>query len=88
MSITPGGFICLKSKVSGGRKSDSQMTIESGLVDLLEDGDVVLADKGFPDIRATIDKSGKQIMLVMPPFLEKKTNFLNKKRKKHIVLQE
>ena len=28
VGITPGGFISLKSKVSGGRKSDSQMTIE------------------------------------------------------------
>ena len=51
------------------------MTIESGLIDLLKDGDVVLADKGFPDIRTTIDKSGKKVVLIMPPFLEKKTEF-------------
>ncbi|XP_057339422.1 uncharacterized protein LOC130676931 [Microplitis mediator] len=75
IGITPGGFICLKSKVAGGRKTDSQLTIESGLIDKLEEGDVVLADKGFPEIKATIDQSGKKIMIVMPPFLEKKTAF-------------
>lgn len=78
IGITPSGFISFKSKVAGGRKSDSQMTIESGLVDLLEDGDVVLADKGFPDIRRTIDKAGKQVVLIMPPFLEKKDEFTKK----------
>lgn len=38
VGITPSGFISFKSKVAGGRKSDSQLTIESGLIDLLEDG--------------------------------------------------
>lgn len=72
IGITPGGFICLKSKVAGGRKSDSQLTIESGLVDLLEDGDIVLADKGFPEIKTVMDTSGKKVQMIMPPFLEKK----------------
>lgn len=78
IGITPGGFICLKSKIAGGRKSDSQITIESGLIDKLEEGDIVLADKGFPEIKATIDQSGKRIMLVMPPFLEKNNEFTTK----------
>lgn len=75
VGITPGGFISLKSKVAGGRKSDAEMTIESGLIDLLEDGDTVLADKGFPEIRRIIDGTGKKVVLVMPPFLERKTEF-------------
>lgn len=75
IGITPGGFICLKSKVAGGRKSDSQITIESGLIDKLEEGDIVLADKGFPEIKANIGQRGKKIMLVMPPFLEKNNKF-------------
>lgn len=29
-------------------KTDSQMRIESGLIDMLEIGDEVLAEKGFP----------------------------------------
>lgn len=75
IGITPEGFISLKSKVTGGRKSDSQLTIESGLLDLLEDGDKVLADKGFPEIKTVIDTSGKKVNIIMPPFLEKKNEF-------------
>nr|XP_046475541.1 uncharacterized protein LOC124215812 isoform X2 [Neodiprion pinetum] len=75
IGIIPSGFICFKSKVAGGRKGDSQLTIESNLVDSLEDGDVVLADKGFPEIRSIIDASGKRVLLIMPPFLEKKSEF-------------
>lgn len=75
IGITPGGFISLRSDVAGGRKSDSQLTIESGLLDLLEDGDIVLADKGFPEIKTVIDLSGKKVQMVMPPFLEKKNEF-------------
>ncbi|XP_056645157.1 uncharacterized protein LOC130450664 [Diorhabda sublineata] len=75
IGITPGGFISLRSDVAGGRKSDSQLIIESGLMDSLEDGDIVLADKGFPEIRTVIDASGKKVQLVVPPFLEKKSEF-------------
>ena len=69
IGCTPSGYINFKSKCSGGRKSDAQLTLESGLIDLLDDGDVILADKGFPDIKSVIDESGKKILLVMPPFL-------------------
>ena len=51
------------------------MTIEAQLADLLEDGDEVLADKGFPEIKAKIDEAGKKVLLVMPPFLKKKSEF-------------
>ncbi|KAJ8720636.1 hypothetical protein PYW08_006101 [Mythimna loreyi] len=75
IGITPGGFISFKSKVAGGRKSDSQMTTESGLIDYLDDGDIVLADKGFPEIKTVIDRSGKEVKIVMPPFLKNKREF-------------
>ncbi|OXU16250.1 hypothetical protein TSAR_010167 [Trichomalopsis sarcophagae] len=75
IGITPGGFISFRSKVAGGRKSDSQITIESGLIDLLENGDTVLADKGFPEIKKVIDEKGKEVILVMPPFLHKNEDF-------------
>ena len=75
IGITPGGFNCLKSKVNGGRTTDSQLTVESGLLDLLEDGDVVLADKGFPEIRKMIHKSGKSALVFLPPYLENKKEF-------------
>lgn len=75
VGITPGGFISFKSRVAGGRKSDSQITVESHLIDLLEEGDVVLADKGFPQVQSIIDERGSSVLVVMPPFLEKKTEF-------------
>ncbi|KAJ8680000.1 hypothetical protein QAD02_015787 [Eretmocerus hayati] len=73
--ITPGGYICFISKGAGGRMSDSQLTIESGLLDLLEEGDVVLADKGLPEIKTVVDASGKKVLVVMPPFLYDKKEF-------------
>ncbi|XP_046734994.1 uncharacterized protein LOC124404708 [Diprion similis] len=78
IGIAPCGWISFKSKVAGGRKTDSNITIESKCVDLLEDGDEVLADKGFPEIKAKIDASGKKVLFVMPPFLEKKNEFSEK----------
>ena len=59
--ITPSGFISYKSKVAGGRKGDSQITVESGLLDLLEDDDVVLADKGLPHIQTALDEKGSKV---------------------------
>ncbi|XP_066603587.1 uncharacterized protein [Prorops nasuta] len=75
IGITPCGFISFKSKAAGGRKSDAQITIESGLIDLLEEGDIVLADKGFPEIRTSINESKKSITVQMPPFLRKNSEF-------------
>lgn len=69
IGCSPSGLITFVSPCAGGRKSDCQITVESGLLNLLEDGDEVLADKGFPDIRSKIDEMGKKILLVMPPFL-------------------
>lgn len=75
IGIFPGGFICLKSKVAGERRTYSQITIECRLIDKLEEGAVVSVDNDFPGIKATISKSGKKMMLVKPPFLEKKNEF-------------
>lgn len=43
----PDGTIGFVSKAFGGRCSDLFVTQNSGVLDLLEPGDVVLADKGF-----------------------------------------
>ena len=52
------------------------------MIDLLEYGDVVLADKGFPSFQTSIDKSGKNIMLVMPPLLQGKGEFSKEETEK------
>ncbi|XP_024884815.1 uncharacterized protein LOC112462951 isoform X2 [Temnothorax curvispinosus] len=69
VGCTPSGLISFISNCYGGRTSDSQITINSGILDLLEPGDVVLADKGFPGIQTVIDENGKGALIVMPPFL-------------------
>lgn len=68
IGVTPNGFIAFKSACYGGRVSDSCITVNSGILNLLEKDDVVLADKSFPGIK-TVLKDNKNILLVMPPIL-------------------
>lgn len=55
------------SKCHGRRASDAQITVSSGLINLLEPGDLVLADKGFPQIKSLLDESGRNILIVVIP---------------------
>ncbi|CAN7982908.1 unnamed protein product [Ixodes hexagonus] len=66
VGITPSGFISFVSNVFGGRSSDTYITANSGLLDLLEPNDLVMADKGFPHIRC--DLNARQVTLEIPPF--------------------
>lgn len=47
LGITPQGVICFISDGYGGRSSDKHVTLDSGILDNLLPGDVVLADRGF-----------------------------------------
>lgn len=64
VAIAPNGMITFISKAWGGRASDVHITRESGFLDLLDPGDIILADRGF-----TIkeDLLLKQAKLEIPP---------------------
>jgi len=64
VGISPTGIVTFLSKLWGGNASDKQIVKESGLLNLLEPGDSVMADKGFliPDL---LDPLG--VSLNMPP---------------------
>ena len=47
VGIAPNGFVTFVSCLYGGHISDKAMTHDCGLIDLLEPGDVVMADRGF-----------------------------------------
>ncbi|XP_066583806.1 uncharacterized protein [Prorops nasuta] len=64
--ITPDGFICKVSKAYGGRATDAFITNDCNFLTLLEAGDEVLADKGFPQIRSELMK--RNAILTIPPF--------------------
>jgi len=47
--------------------ASSVINNDSGLLNLLEPGDQVMADKGFPGIKTSVNE--KNSILVMPPFM-------------------
>ncbi|KAL3193812.1 hypothetical protein MRX96_000105 [Rhipicephalus microplus] len=55
VGVAPSGLISYESEVFGGRASDTYITANCGLFDLLEEDDLVLADKGFPHIRYDLE---------------------------------
>ena len=67
--IPPRGNISFVSRTVDGPMSDKELIAMSGLVDLLEEGDEVMSDKGF-EIQDILSKAGAK--LVIPPFLHNK----------------
>ena len=68
VGITPSGYFSFLYAFWTGSTTDRRITQESGLVDLLEEGDAVMADRGF-NIRDILTK--KKVYLNIPPFSKK-----------------
>ena len=47
VGITPSGALCFISDLYGGNISDKKLTVECGILKLLEYGDSIMADRGF-----------------------------------------
>ena len=66
VGITPAGEITFVSRLWLGRASDRYITQHSGILNLLDPGDNVMADRGF-DIQDLL--VSKKVTLNIPPFL-------------------
>ncbi|XP_061195756.1 uncharacterized protein LOC133203982 [Saccostrea echinata] len=75
IGITPSGVISFVSESFGGKVSDRQMIERSLFLELLEEGDGVMADKGFT-IRDLLEKKG--CTLNIPPFRSSSNQFSTK----------
>lgn len=69
IGITPHGVLSFVSDLWLGSASDQQITLRSGLLDMLEKGDAIMADKGFEISKYTTER---QIDLIIPPKKNKK----------------
>lgn len=58
VGITPQGFIMFNSVAYGGRSSDKFVTEDSGFLDNISEGDVVMADRGFLILKSLQQRGG------------------------------
>ena len=65
VGIAPNGAFTFISELWSGSTSDRKIVQESGLIDLLQEGDHVMADRGF-NIRDLLTRRG--VNLNIPPF--------------------
>ena len=77
--ITPAGTISFISKCYGGCASDRFITEDCDILDKLQYGDNLMADKGFKISDLLISKGSQ---LIIPPFLREKQQFSKKNCKK------
>ena len=76
IGISPSGVITFVSKVYPGAISDTDLTIKSGILDLLNSGDSVMADRGFT-IQNELTLVG--VKLNIPPSSAVKLSLVEKK---------
>ena len=72
VGISPNGIATFVSNCWVGSTSDKKITQECGLLDLLEQNDAIMADKGFTISDLTTPKG---IALIIPPFKQKGKQF-------------
>ena len=73
IGISPNGVVTFVSDLYTGSTSDKQITKLSGLIDLCEANDAIMADKGFLISDMT---TAKAVDLIIPPFKRSKKQFL------------
>ena len=70
IGITPGGLVSYVSEVYGGSASDRQICERSGLLNIMDSGDSIMADKGFNVQDLFIDSN---VQVNIPEFFKSKT---------------
>ncbi|KAG8171440.1 hypothetical protein JTE90_006847 [Oedothorax gibbosus] len=80
IGIAPSGGVTFISDLYCGSISDKEFFKRSGLLQLLEKGDIVLADKGFRIEEELIEA---EIGLMQPLFLKEKIQFTIEERSKN-----
>ena len=73
IGMAPSGEVVFVSSLYGGRTSDKAIVCDCGLLQLLEKGDAIMADRGF-DIAEDCAKVG--VTVHMPSFMEGKPQLL------------
>ena len=79
VGISPSGVPTFASDLWSGSISDKKITENSGLLDLCQPGDAIMADKGFLISDLTTPRG---IHLNIPPFKRKKRQFTKRDVKK------
>ena len=78
IGISPSGCVTFVSKLWSGKVSDKEITLKSGVLALLEEGDTVMADRGF-DIEDILPSG---VSLNIPPFKGTRSQLTSKEVEK------
>ena len=78
IGVSPSGAAIFVSDGFEGSISDKAITQESGFLDFIDQGDVVLADRGFTIAHELAERGAK---LIIPPFLHQRKTFTLKEER-------